>query len=252
MSTGILRSEPAPGVVALSIDRPACMNALDCATADALCAALRLADQDAAVHVVVLRGSGKAFSTGLDLSELDPDGDIDLGAVLEFHFEPLLRTQRSMSIPVIAAVNGPAAGVSAGIALSADICIASESAYFLLPFADLGLVPDGALTWLLPQLAGNPRATALTLLGERIPAKDAADWGLIWRCMPAGAFDAYVQQCATRLASLPRAALTATKTALQAAETNTYDEQLRLERQLQQQLGRSGIFRNHLSAFLRK
>jgi 2-(1,2-epoxy-1,2-dihydrophenyl)acetyl-CoA isomerase len=199
---------------------------------------------------VIVRGEGKAFSTGLDLTDVDPQTDIDLGAILERHFEPLIEAVRSADVPVIAAVNGPAAGVSVALALAADLCIASDAAYFLLPFTGLGLVPDGGLTWLLPRLAGAQRAAAVALLGERIGAATAANWGLIWKCVPAAEFDTAVTQCAQRLASLPRAALAATKRALIDAQSRGLDAHLLIEREMQQSLGRTPEFRARLLRFL--
>lgn len=252
MSDAIRRQQTRPGVVTLTIARPDRLNALDCASADALREALLSAEADESVRVVALRGEGRAFSTGLDLGDVNPAMDIDLGRILEQHFEPLLQTVRGLSVPVVAAVNGPTAGVSVALAVAADLCLASESAYFLLPFTALGLVPDGGLTWLLPRLAGLQNAAAAALLGERIPARTAMEWGLIWRCLPPQEFEQAIEQCVTRLSALPRGAVAATKMALQDAATLSFGEHLLVERDLQQALGRRPEFRQRLVAFLQR
>lgn len=252
MTQDIHRTDPSPGLVVLSIRRPGKLNALSCESADELRAALKQAEAEASIRAVVIRGKGKAFSTGLDLAGLDPDAQIDLGPILQYHFEPLVTTIRNLEIPVIAAINGPAAGVSVGVALSCDLCIASEAAYFLLPFANLGLVPDGGLTWLLPNLVGAQHAAAAAMLGEQIGARHAAACGLVWKSVPADQFEAEVERCGQRISSIPRQALVASKRALRASKTQSFEEQLLMERELQQQLGRTPEFRRSLSRFLKK
>ena len=170
------------GVATITINRPEVLNALSMQTLDEMMDAL---DSVAAMgaRTLLLRGAGRAFCSGADLSggvQEDPER-IDRGRALETGFNPLLESMVRLPIPIVSAVSGAAAGGGCGIALAADIVIASRSAYFLLPFAAIGLVPDLGVTWLLPRLAGRARASAMMLLGERITADVAADWGLIYK-----------------------------------------------------------------------
>lgn len=248
-STDTLLSHHENGIATLTINRPQALNALDPLTVGRLRACLKDAEADPEVNVVVIRGAGRAFSAGLDLSHVDSDAEIRLGDVLQFHFEPLLDTLRNLQVPVISVVHGAAAGVSAAIALASDLCFAAESGYFLLPFTGLGLLPDGGLTWLLPRLVGAQRAAAMALLGDRLPAATAANWGLCWRCVPDAELDAAVDETAKRLVALPRAGLVATKRALRESAGVGYTEHLLHERAAQHALGATEDFRARLKAF---
>lgn len=244
----------ADGAVArITIDRPATLNALAGATADAIADALRRADADPAVRVILLRGAGRAFSTGLDLASVNLDRDVHLGdEVLKHHFEPLIAAIRETPKPVVCAVNGPAAGISAGIALLCDLTVATRSAYFFLPFINLAVIPDGGLTWLLTRTLGPQHALGLSLAGARIGADEAAAQRLIWRAVEDAQFDAEVEALVTRLVSLPAGTVARIKQAVRTAPQQPLDAQLLLERQLQEDCGRSADFREGVDAFLGK
>lgn len=239
-------------VATVTINRPRVMNALSCAAADALRAAIERAQSDDAVRVVVMGGAGAAFCTGFDLKSIDPGRDISLGAVLDNHFHPLVRSLRDGPKPIISAINGPAAGVGVAIALAGDITIASDSAYFLEPFVSIGAVPDGGNSFILPRLVGTARAAAMMMLGEKISAEQAAAWGLIWKAVPAAAFEAEIARTAQRLARLPAGALAETKRIIAASAGNDFDAQIALERDTQEKLGRGPDFREALDRFAKR
>jgi 2-(1,2-epoxy-1,2-dihydrophenyl)acetyl-CoA isomerase len=175
-----IRLEQSPAAVAtVTLNRPDSLNALNAAMLDELRAAVEsLADSGA--RCLLLAGEGRGFSSGADLASGGGLPD-DVGAALEAHFNPLIEAVFALPIPIVAAVNGPCAGAGCSLALAADIVIAGASAYFLQAFINIGLIPDAGATWLLPRLAGRARAMEMMMLGERIPAQKAADWGLIAR-----------------------------------------------------------------------
>jgi 2-(1,2-epoxy-1,2-dihydrophenyl)acetyl-CoA isomerase len=176
----------------------------------------------------------------------------DLGELIDEHFNPLVRRLRALPKPVIARVQGIAAGAGANLALACDLVIAGRSASFLQAFVNIGLMPDAGGTWLLPQRIGAARALGLAMLGERLPAERAEEWGLIWKCVDDALLDSTVESLAARLAAMPTAALAAIKQAIGAAQANTLDRQLDLERNLQARLGASHDYAEGVSAFLQK
>ena len=176
----------------------------------------------------------------------------DLGASIERNYIPLVRTLRNLHVPVIAAVNGVAAGAGANIALACDLVIAAESASFIQAFCKIGLIPDSGGTYWLPRLVGDARAMGLALLGDKLPARQAADWGLIWRCVPDAELAGNVDQLAGHLAQAPTLGLVKTRQALHASAHNDLAAQLAMERDIQRELGRSADYREGVAAFMAK
>jgi len=233
------------GVATLTLNRPDSLNSFTIAMHEELTAALQQVHDDAAIRVLVLTGAGRGFCAGQDLSSV-PD---DLGELLERYYGPLVLRLRALPKPVIAAVNGVAAGAGASLALACDLVIAARSASFVQAFSKIGLLPDAGGTYLLPRLAGSARAMGLALLGDKLSAQQAADWGLIWQCVADEAFAATVADTARRLAGGPTLAYARIKEALQAAAGNTLEAQLSLERDAQRELGRSADFAEGVAAF---
>src|SRR6266403_1283624 len=207
--------------------------------------------KDSAARVLVITGAGRGFCAGQDLTDraVAPGGaPPDLAASIEKNYKPLVLALHTLPMPVIAAVNGVAAGAGANIALACDLVIAGRSASFVQAFSKLGLLPDSGGTWTLPRLIGNARAMGLTLLGNKLPAEQAAAWGLIWQCVEdaelAGAVDAMARQFAVA----PTRGLAATKDALRRSWQNTFEEQLNVERDVQRELGRSSDYAEGVAA----
>lgn len=239
----------------VTLNRPDRLNAFNEDQHVALRAALDACETDAACRAIVLTGAGRGFSAGADLAARDPrfTGDRpDLGAALEAHYNPLVRKLRAMPKPVICAVNGVAAGAGANIALACDIVIAARSAVFIQAFAKIGLLPDAGGTWWLTRHLGEARAKALALTAEPLSAEDAARWGLIWKVVDDARLMDEAIGLAERLAEGPTRAYALAKQAIQAAGTNTLDEQLDLERDLQREAGWGADFREGVAAFLEK
>ena len=176
----------------------------------------------------------------------------DLGYTLKNFYNPLIRRLRALEMPVVCAVNGVAAGAGANLALAADIVIAAQSAKFIQAFCKLGLIPDSGGTWILPRLLGPARATALAMLGESLSAEQAVEWGLIWRCVDDAQLMSEAEALCEHFASQPTRGLALIKKALNASWCNTLDQQLDLERDLQQQAGRTEDYREGVAAFMEK
>ena len=240
--------------VELTLNRPDRLNSFN----DAMHLELRTALEDAKardMRAVLLTGAGRAFCTGQDLGDRDPaimEDKPDLGHTLTKFYNPLVRMLRALECPVICAVNGVAAGAGVNLALACDLVIAAESAKFIQSFANVGLVPDAGGTWSLIHLVGPARARALALTGEPLPAADAADWGLIWKAIPDDALMDQARALARKLAGGPTFGYACTKFAIQAAASNSFDEQLDLEADLQKQCGESADYAEGVSAFLEK
>lgn len=244
--------EHAGAVCVLTLNRPEKLNALTPALHEALAEAFAVIESDEHVRAVLLTGAGRGFCAGADLTQNMGGGQRDVGASIDKHYNPLVRRMRALKLPVIAAVNGVAAGAGANLALAADIVIACESANFTQAFIRIGLMPDAGGTFFLPRALGDARARGLAMTGETITAQQAADWGLIWRCLPDGGFAGAALAFATDLAARPTQALAAMKQAFNAAGTNTLDAQLDLERDLQRGLGYSPDFAEGVRAFIEK
>lgn len=240
-------------VLRLTLNRPEKLNSFNEAMHLSLLAGLEEAAQDKSVRAVVLTGAGRGFCAGQDLGDrAGGDGPPDLGDTLERLYNPLVRRIRTLPLPVVAAINGVAAGAGLNVALACDIIIAAHSAVFLEPFANLGLVPDAGGTFTLPRHVGAARARAMAMLAEKIDAETARDWGLVWRVVHDAELIDDADAIARRLAALPTDGLAAMKRAFDAAETNTFSQQLDLERDLQRAQGRHPDYAEGVSAFLEK
>ncbi|MEY3308940.1 MAG: hypothetical protein RLZZ413_2978 [Pseudomonadota bacterium] len=237
------------GLAVITLNRPEVMNALNAPLRAELRAALHTAIGSA--RALVLTGAGRAFCSGQDLSDASL-ADIDLEATLRDDYEPLLRLLQGCPIPTLAAVNGAAAGAGANLALACDVVIASESASFSQAFTRIGLIPDAGGTWTLPRQIGTARAMGAMLFADRVSARQAADWGMIYEAVPDAGFAARWQDRAMALATGPTAAFAALKLALRASAGNSFDAQLALEAQLQGICGQTADFREGVAAFLEK
>jgi len=240
------------GIARLTLNRPDKLNSFNAKMHAEVREALELAR---AARVLVLTGAGRGFCAGQDLADraVAPGGEsVDLGDSIERHYKPLVLALQRLPIPVIAAVNGVAAGAGANIALACDLVIAARSASFVQAFSRLGLLPDSGGTWILPRLIGNARALGLTLLGDKLPAEQAAAWGMIWRCVEDAEFAAAVDALAQQLVAAPTLGLAATKSAIHGGWQRTLAEQLDVERDAQRTLGRSADYAEGVAAFTEK
>ena len=242
------------GYRVFTLNRPERLNAFNEAMQQALAAALADAERDESCRALLLTGTGRAFSSGQDLNErVTASGEVIVpGEALENYYNPLVRKLRALRFPVVAAVNGTAAGAACNIALACDIVLAARSATFLQAFARLGLVPDAGGTWLLPRLVGQARARGLALLAEPLPAEKAEAWGLIWKAVDDAALMAEAEKLCAHFATAPTVGLGLIKRALDAAEDNDLATQLDLERQLQREAGGTPDYGEGVRAFLEK
>jgi 2-(1,2-epoxy-1,2-dihydrophenyl)acetyl-CoA isomerase len=238
------------GIGLIRLNRPTLMNALNAQMRAEITAALR--DLGPRMRVLVLTGEGRAFCSGQDLGDGDSVNDLDLGRILREEYEPMLRAIHDCPVPVIAAVNGAAAGAGANLALACDVVIATQSAVFLQAFARIGLIPDAGGTYWLPRLVGFARAMGQALFADKVSAEDAARMGLIWAAVPDDAFAAEWQARAAQLAAGPTRAYGAIKKALRASMVADLDTQLETEAHLQAAMGKTRDFREGVMAFLEK
>lgn len=246
--------EVSSGLMRITLNRPDKLNAFNPEMHYSLRAALERAHTEGAIRAVLLTGAGRGFCAGQDLGGRDPSkGErTDLGETIGTFYNPLIRQIRGLEKPVVCAVNGVAAGAGASIALACDIVLAAHSARFIQSFAKLGLVPDAGGSWSLARLIGEARAKALALTGEPLDAATAAQWGLIWRALPDDHLIPEAEAIAHSLATGPTLGLGLTKRAIQAAATNSMDQQLDLECELQRQAGFSDDYAEGVAAFLHK
>lgn len=254
MSYQTILFEVTEGIARLTLNRPQRLNSLNAEMHAELRDALS-AVRTSPARVLVITGAGRAFCAGQDLGDrtVAPGGSAaDLGESIERNYKPLVLALRSLPLPVIAAVNGVAAGAGANVALACDLIVAARSASFVQAFSRIGLVPDSGGTWFLPRLVGHARAMGLAMLGEKLPAAQAADWGLIWRCIEDEDFAAEVDTIARQLACAPTRALTRTKQAMQESWGRTLEQQLDAERDHQRELGFSADFAEGVAAFTQK
>jgi 2-(1,2-epoxy-1,2-dihydrophenyl)acetyl-CoA isomerase len=246
--------ETADGIARLTLNRPERLNSFNTEMHEEVRAVLAgLKEQPA--RVLVITGAGRGFCAGQDLGDraVAPGGaPPDLAASIERNYKPLVLALRALPMPVIAAVNGVAAGAGANIALACDLVVAARSASFVQAFSRLGLVPDSGGTWLLPRLIGTARAMGLTLLGEKLAAEQAASWGLIWRCVEDGELAAVVEELARQLAAAPTRGLARTRQAIYEGWGRTLPQQLDVERDYQGELGRSADYAEGVAAFAEK
>ena len=240
----------ADAVALLTIARPDRLNALSGQTVDELRHAVGETAHSGA-RCLLLVGEGRGFSSGADLAG---EGELpeDAGAALDKHFNPLVEALFALPIPVVAAVNGPAAGAGCSLALAADIVIAARSAYFLQAFVNIGLVPDAGATWLLPRLVGRARALEMMMLGERIPADQAEQWGMISRVVDDDALATEAMALATRLARGPTVALGRIRRLARDSAQSSLSAALAAERVAQREAGETSDFRSAVVAFLHK
>ena len=243
------------GIARIWLNRPDKLNSFTAAMHRELAHAL---DQVEAGHarVLLLSGRGRGFCAGQDLSERQAGegrGPVDLGETVETFYAPLIRRLNAMPMPVVVAVNGVAAGAGANLALAGgDIVVATESASFIQPFCRLGLIPDTGGTYALPRLVGRARAMGLAMLGDKLGARQAQEWGLIWECVPDAEFEGRIEALLQHFSQAPTKGLARTKHAINASLANTLDAQLDLERDMMRELGQSEDYAEGVSAFLGK
>jgi 2-(1,2-epoxy-1,2-dihydrophenyl)acetyl-CoA isomerase len=245
------------GAATIELNRPEALNAWNAQFGVDLLAAVRGVAADDAVRAVVITGAGRAFSSGADLKDISggettPDGRPDVYKTLTERYHPIMHAIRDMPKPVLAAVNGPAVGIGCSLALCCDLIVASESAYFLLAFVNIGLVPDGGSSLFLPTRVGMARASELAMLGERLPAAKALDWGLINRVVADAQLDEEAAAVAARLANGPTRSYAGTKRQLNNWLYQRMDDQLELEAQIQREMSASDDFLEGAIAFAEK
>ncbi|WP_277186188.1 2-(1,2-epoxy-1,2-dihydrophenyl)acetyl-CoA isomerase PaaG [Caballeronia sp. BR00000012568055] len=240
-------------VATLTLNRPDKLNSFTREMHREMSEALGQIEASAA-RALIITGAGRGFCAGQDLADLDftPGSMSDLGGLIEEFFNPLVRRLEASRLPIIAAVNGTAAGAGANLAMACDLVIAARSASFIQAFVKIGLVPDSGGTWLLPRRVGEARALGLALTGEKLSAEKAEAWGIVWRVVEDGELQQAAAQIASQLAQQPARAVTAIKRAIRAAATNTFDQQLDLERDMQRELGASPDYIEGVAAFKEK
>ncbi|WP_336975624.1 2-(1,2-epoxy-1,2-dihydrophenyl)acetyl-CoA isomerase PaaG [Acinetobacter pittii] len=248
-------AEEKNGVGYLTFNRPKALNSFNVDMHREVAEVLNQWTKNPDVRCVVISGEGRGFCAGQDLGDrvVDPNAEApDLGYSIEIYYNPLIKTIVNMPKPVICAVNGVAAGAGANIALACDLVIAAKSANFVQAFCRLGLVPDSAGTWFLPRAVGHARAMGLALLGDKLPAETAKEWGMIWDVVEDAELKTKVTEIAERLAKQPTFGLSLIKKAIHQSSNNTFDEQMLLERDLQRIAGRSEDYREGVQAFMNK
>ena len=250
MTFDTIRYDLAEDIAVITLHRPEVMNALTRALRAEMLQAVQIAAKEA--RVLVITGAGRAFCSGQDLQDAAAQGQLDLEKTLNEEYVPLLKAITDCPIPTIAAVNGAAVGAGANLALAADVVIAAESASFIQAFTRIGLVPDAGGSYWLPRQIGLARAMGAVLFADKISARQAADWGMIYEAVPDLGFAAHWQSRAAHLAKGPTAAYRGVKQALRQSFDNDLDGQLALEARLQGQCGQTEDFHEGVSAFLQK
>ena len=255
MTESSIGHEVEGGVMTITLNRPDVLNSFNMAMGVQLQSVLDIAGGDRAVRAVLITGAGRAFCAGQDLGSVslaDPAALPDLGNVVRALWNPIVRRIRQLEKPVIAAVNGVAAGAGANLALACDLVLASRTASFIQSFSRLGIIPDSGGTFFLPRLVGTARATALMMLGDKLPAATAADWGMIWRVCEAETLMEEARALALQLAQQPTRGFALTKQAINASMTRDIVAQLDEEERLQREAGRTHDFIEGVQAFLEK
>ncbi|MFU8822893.1 enoyl-CoA hydratase-related protein [Yoonia sp.] len=237
-------------VATLTLNRPNVMNALNTQMRAEIAHAVKAAETTA--RVLVMTGAGKSFCSGQDLADGGNAATLDLEATLRDEYVPMLKAIFDCRIPTIAAVNGPAAGAGANLALACDVVIASDAAYFVQAFTRIGLIPDAGGTYWLPRQVGAAKAMGAALFADKISAEQASDWGMIYEVAPDDAFATHIQTRAAQLAQGPTVAYRQLKKAIRGSFENSLDDQLALEAQLQGRCGQTHDFREGVVAFLEK
>lgn len=248
--------EVSDSVGLLTLNRPDSLNAINWPLLDDIGAVLSLIEGgENGVRCLLLTGAGRGFCSGADLSRDDLSAvgpDRDIGLTLEQKYNPVFKRLRALPVPLVTAVNGAAAGAGMSLALAGDIVIAARSAYFLQAFVNIGLIPDAGSTYVVPRLVGKARAQAMMMLGEKVPAEVARDWGMIYEVAEDDALMDRARQIASSLAAGPTVALGHIRTLINASSGNSYADQLDLERAMQKAAGRTEDFVEGVSAFAQK
>jgi len=240
-------------VATITLNRPEVFNSINREMAFLFQDTLDACEKNDEVRAIIITGSGKAFGAGQDLKEVtDPDLNPGFKKILEEHYNPIITRIRNINKPIVAAVNGVAAGAAANIALACDIVVASEKANFIQAFSLIGLVPDSAGTYFLPRLIGFQKAMALAMLGDKISAEEAEKMGMIYKSIPAEQFNEEVSKLALKLANMPTKALGFIKELFNKSITNTLEEQLALESKLQIEAAQSEDYAEGVAAFMEK
>jgi len=250
-----VRLDVAEGVATLTLNRPERLNSFTVAMHEEVRAALDTVAADSRARCLLLTGAGRGFCAGQDLADraVAPGSEaLDLGASIENYYKPLLLRLRRLRMPTLCAVNGVAAGAGANIPFACDLVLAAKSASFIQSFSKLGLVPDCGGTWWLPRLVGPARALGLALLGDKLPAAQAEQWGLIWRCVDDDQLMSTAVAIARQLAAGPTRGYVRTREAMESALGLTFEAALDLERDHQRELGRSSDYREGVTAFMEK
>jgi len=240
------------GVCTLVLNRPSVFNSFNKQMALSLQKELDKCENDETVRAIVIQGKGKAFCAGQDLVEAtDPNGP-DMNSIVKDHYNPIIRKIRNIEKPIIAAVNGVAAGAGANIALACDIVIAKHSASFIQAFSKIGLIPDSGGTYFLPRLIGIQKATALMINGDKISAKEAEQMNMIYKAIEDEEFDSFIEAYSSKIAKMPTKGIGLTKRALNQSLTNDLNTQLNLEEELQTEAGGTEDFKEGVNAFKEK
>jgi 2-(1,2-epoxy-1,2-dihydrophenyl)acetyl-CoA isomerase len=249
----VINIDASTRVATLTLNRPDKLNSFTRTMHEELSKALDQVEESNA-RALVITGAGRGFCAGQDLADLDftPGAMTNLGALIDRHFNPLVRRLQALPLPVIAAVNGIAAGAGANLAMACDLIVAARSASFVQAFVKIGLVPDSGGTWLLPRRVGEARALGLALTGDKLGAEQAEAWGLVWKVVDDEQLQSAALKLAEQLAQQPAKAIVAIKHAIRAAANNTLDQQLDLERDVQRELGDSHDYAEGVAAFKEK
>ncbi|WP_311946504.1 2-(1,2-epoxy-1,2-dihydrophenyl)acetyl-CoA isomerase PaaG [Halomonas piscis] len=243
------------GIAKITLNRPKSLNSFNVEMHEQMRSAMKSIRKDQTVRVVLLTGNGRGFCAGQDLSDrnVKPGEEApDLGFSIENYYNPLLQTIRNLPMPVICAVNGIAAGAGANIALACDITLAARSASFVQAFCKIGLIPDSGGTWILPRTVGLARAKGLALLGDKLSAEKAEQWGMIWQCVEDEELEKEAWNLARHFSSQPTKGLAMIKRALHQSAHNSFDDQILVERDLQRLAGRTDDYREGVAAFMEK
>ncbi len=255
MSDTSILLQKSEGVATITLNRPDKLNSFNVAMHEQLRDAITNVRQDKSIRALLITGAGRGFCAGQDLSDrqVDPGAPPpDLSVTLDTYYNPLVRSLRALPIPVICAVNGVAAGAGANFALACDMVLAARSASFIQAFCKIGLIPDCGGTYFLPRLIGGARAMGLAMLGDKLSAAQAEQWGLIWQCIDDDKLQDEAMKLVKHFATQPTKGLALMKQALYASQNNSLDEQLNVERDLQKIAGHSRDFREGVSAFIQK
>lgn len=255
MENALILSHIEAGVLTLTLNRPDRLNSFNDEMHQQLSEALTIAERDDSLRCVLITGAGRGFCAGQDLNDRNVSVDQappDLGLSVERFYNPLIRRLSALPKPIVCAVNGVAAGAGAALAMACDIVVAADNASFIQSFCKLGLVPDSGGSWYLPRLAGHARAMGMALLGDKISAQQALEWGMIWQVVAAAELADHTHCMAKQLATQPTYGLGLIKKAMYSSASNTLDQQLDLERDLQRLGGRSADYREGVSAFFAK